>query len=87
MVVLPGLSDPDRTNPTAHSGRSVLPNRSVRYFGTGVNSVPDEIGTDRFQKIFGTEVIRFRYFRFGIGKYRKYRTGKTACNIKLNSKF
>jgi hypothetical protein len=54
-----------------HSGRSVLPNRSVRYFGTGVNSVPDNIGTDRFQKKFGTEVIRFRYFRFGIGKYRK----------------
>jgi len=57
-----------------HSGRSVLPNRSVRFLGTSVNSVPEKIGTDRFHKKFGTDVIRYRFFRFGSGIYRKNRT-------------
>ena len=60
-------------------GRSVLPNRSVRYFGTLSNSVPEEVSIVRFLEKLGTELLQFRYFRFGTGKYRTYRT---ACDIR-----
>ena len=61
-------------------GRSVLPNRSVRYFGTLSNSVPEKAGTIRFLKKLGTEVLQFRYFRFDTGKYRRYRTWSSSSD-------
>ena len=38
------------------------------------NSVPQKVGTDRFLQKLGTEEIRYWYFRFGSGIYRKNRT-------------
>jgi len=48
--------------PMGHPGRSVLPNRSIRYFGTFSNSVPEKVGTVRFLEKLGTEIFRFPYF-------------------------
>jgi len=58
----------------AHPAHSVIPNRSVRFLGTHTNSVLKKTGTDRFLKKFGTELIRYRFFRFVFGIYRKNRT-------------
>jgi hypothetical protein len=52
-----------------HGGHSVLLNRTVRFLGTPPNSVPEELGTDRFLRRPGTEV-----FGISSGIYRKYRT-------------
>lgn len=48
------------TGERSHPGRSVLPNRSVRFLGTHANSVLEYIGTDRFLEKLGTEAIRYR---------------------------
>jgi hypothetical protein len=45
----------------AHPGHSVLPNQSVRYFGSQRNSVPQKIGTDRFLSKISTEKIKFGF--------------------------
>jgi len=46
--------------PSANSGHSVLPNRSVWYFGSYANSVLEKVGTVRFLEKLGTEEIRYQ---------------------------
>jgi hypothetical protein len=60
-----------------HGGHSVLPNRTVRFLGNPPNSVPEELGTDRFLRRPGTELFGIGSFRFGSGIYRNYRTTTT----------
>jgi hypothetical protein len=64
----PEHGSPKRTA-MSHGGRSVILKRSVRFLDTYENSVPEKSGTDQFPAKSNTEVIQFRFFRFGFGIY------------------